>query len=108
MTRRWMLRGILRYGHRRGPRDLHIIEDREGEQKLKQIREWGVTGMLGYVHNKAHAAAVLDAGAPAVIVDPLKEYLSESERDASSSGYPCVSRRAARHAMELCNPPAKL
>ena len=54
-TCRWMLRGILRYGHRRGPRELHIIGDREGEQKLKQIREWGVTGMIGYVHNKAHA-----------------------------------------------------
>ncbi len=74
MTRRWMLRGILRYVHRHGPWELHISEDREGEQKLKQIREWGVTGMLvGYVHNKAHAAAVLDAGAPAVIVDPHNE-----------------------------------
>ena len=55
MACRWMLHGILRYVHRHGPWELHIIEDREGEQKLKQIREWGVTGMIGYVHNKAHA-----------------------------------------------------
>ena len=71
-----MLRGILRYVHQHGPWELHITEDREGEQKLRQSKAWGGTGIIGYEHNKAHADAVLAAGAPAVIVDPLKEYLT--------------------------------
>lgn len=100
MACRWMLRGILRYVHSRGPWELHIIEDREGEQKLRQVQTWGVTGMIGYVHNKAHADAVLAAGVPAVIVDPLKEYLVPSNLLSRFSRVACDSHEIGRVAAD--------
>ncbi|MDX9868763.1 MAG: XylR family transcriptional regulator, partial [Kiritimatiellia bacterium] len=99
-TCRWMLRGILRYVHQHGPWELHIIEDREGEQKLRQIQTWGVTGIIGYVHNKAHADAVLAADVPAVIVDPLKEYLVASHPISRLSRVACDSREVGRAAAD--------
>lgn len=99
-TCRWMLRGILRYVHLHGPWELHIIEDREGEQKLRQSKAWGGTGIIGYVHNKAHADAVLAAGVPAVIVDPLKEYLISSHPLSRFSRVSCDSREVGRVAAD--------
>ncbi len=99
-TCRWMLRGILRYVHQHGPWELHIIEDREGEQKLRQSKAWGGTGIIGYVHNKAHADAILAAGAPAVIVDPLKEYLVASHPISRLSRVACDSREVGRVAAD--------
>ncbi len=100
MTCRWMLRGILRYVHLHGPWELHIIEDREGEQKLKQVKAWGGTGIIGYVHNKAHADAVLASGVPAVIVDPLKEYLVPGHPLARLSRISCDSSEIGRVAAD--------
>ncbi len=88
---RRMLNGILRYVHQYGPWELHIIEDREGEQKLKNIHSWGVTGIIGYVHNKSHAQAVLEAKVPCVIVDPRKEYLSKDNPLSELSRLSCDS-----------------
>lgn len=100
MACRWMLRGILRYVHQHGPWELHIIEDRAGEQKLKQTGAWGGTGIIGYVHNKAHADAVLAAGVPAVIVDPLKEYLVPANPLARLSRVSCDSFEIGRVAAD--------
>ena len=100
MTCRWMLNGILRYVHQHGPWELHIIEDREGEQKLRQTQAWGGTGIIGYVHNKAHAEAVLAAGVPAVIVDPLKEYLVPSNQLSHLSRVSCDSFEIGRVAAD--------
>jgi len=96
MACRWMLRGILRYVHQHGPWELHIIEDREGEQRLRQSKAWGGTGIIGYVHNKAHADAVLASGVPAVIVDPLKEYLVPGHPLSRLSRVSCDSREVGR------------
>jgi len=41
MICRRMLNGILRYAHQHGPWELHIVEDRAGEQKLRQSKAWG-------------------------------------------------------------------
>ena len=100
MACRWMLRGILRYAHQHGPWELHIIEDREGEQKLRQSKAWGGTGIIGYVHNKAHAKAVLAANIPAVIVDPLKEYLISSNPISRLSRVSCDSFEIGRVAAD--------
>lgn len=100
MACRWMLGGILRYVRQHGPWELHIIEDREGEQKLRQVRAWGGTGIIGYVHNKAHADAVLAAGVPAVIVDPLKEFLVPSRRLSRLSRVSCDSFEIGRVAAD--------
>ena len=95
-TCRWMLSGILRYVHQHGPWELHIIEDREGEQKLRQIQAWGGTGIIGYVHNQAHADAVLASGVPAVIVDPLKAFLEHRHPLSRLSRVACDSREIGR------------
>ncbi len=99
-TCRWMLSGILRYVHQHGPWELHIIEDRQGEQKLTQVQAWGGTGIIGYVHNKAHADAVLAAGVPAVIVDPLKAYLVPSHPLSRLSRVSCDSREVGHVAAD--------
>ena len=99
-TCRWMLSGILRYVHRHGPWELHIIEDREGEQKLKHVKTWGGTGIIGYVHNKAHADAVLASGVPAVVVDPLKEYLVSDNPLSRLSRVACDSHEIGRVAAD--------
>ena len=99
-TCRWMLHGILRYVHQHGPWELHIIEDREGEQKLKQVKTWGGTGIIGYVHNKAHADAVLASGVPAVVVDPLKEYLVSDNPLSRLSRVACDSHEIGRVAAD--------
>jgi len=95
-TCRWMLSGILRYVQQHGPWELHIIEDREGEQKLRQTRAWGGTGIIGYVHNRSHADAVLASGVPAVIVDPLKEFLVHRHPLSKLSRVACDSREIGR------------
>lgn len=100
MACRGMLRGILRYVQQYGPWELHIIEDREGEQKLRQSKAWGGTGVIGYAHNKAHAEAVLAAGAPAVTVDPLKIFLTPSHPLSRLSRVSCDSLEIGRVAAD--------
>ena len=99
-TCRRMLSGILHYIHQHRPWELHIIEDREGEQKLRSTQAWSGTGIIGYVHNKAHAEAVLAAGVPAVIVDPLKEYIVPSNPLSRLSRVSCDSREIGRVAAD--------
>jgi LacI family transcriptional regulator len=100
MICRRMLGGILRYVHQYGPWELHIIEDREGEQKLRNVHSWGVTGIIGYVHNKSHLKAVLTAQVPCVIVDPLKEYLSSDNPLSRLSRLSCDSFEIGRVAAD--------
>ncbi len=100
MICRRMLNGILRYAHQHGPWELHIVEDRAGEQKLRQSKAWGGTGIIGYVHNKAHAEAVLAADVPAVTVDPLKIFLDPSHPLSRLSRVSCDSLEVGRVAAD--------
>ena len=68
-----ILRGVLRYERIHGPWSLHIVEGRAGEQRLLTMRTWGGSGVIGVLQNTAYANAVLAAGVPAVLIDPMDE-----------------------------------
>jgi len=65
-----MRRGILQYVHRHGPWGLHIIEGREGEQKLTHMEEWGCTGIIGRLYTPELVEIALTSKLPMVIMDP--------------------------------------
>lgn len=65
-----MRRGVLQYAYRHGPWGLHIIEGREGEQKLIRMREWGCTGVIGRLYTPELAQAALAARVPLVVMEP--------------------------------------
>ena len=71
-----MRRGILQYVHRHGPWGLHILEGRQGEQKLIRMKEWGCTGIIGRLYTPELVEVALKADIPLIIMDPKDEFLS--------------------------------
>ena len=69
-----MRRGILQYVHRHGPWGLHILEGRQGEQKLVQMKEWGCTGIIGRLYTPELVDVALQAEVPLIIMDPKDEF----------------------------------
>ena len=67
---RQILNGILRYAHRHGPWEFHMITGLFEEQGIRRTKEWGCTGAIAFTDTKAHVAAVLAAGVPVVFVNP--------------------------------------
>jgi LacI family transcriptional regulator len=65
-----MRRGVLQYVHRHGPWGLHILEGRQGEQKLSRMKEWGCTGIIGRLYTPELTKAALEARVPLVVMDP--------------------------------------
>lgn len=80
-----MRRGVLQYVYRHGPWGLHILEGREGEQKLVRMREWGCTGIIGRLYTPELAKAVLAAHVPLVIMDPPPKLLTSGQPLARNS-----------------------
>jgi len=80
-----MRRGVLQYVYRHGPWGLHILEGREGEQKLVRMREWGCTGIIGRLYTPELAKAALAAHVPLVIMDPPPKLLSPGQPLARNS-----------------------
>ena len=70
-----MRRGILQYVHRHGPWGLHILEGRQGEQKLIRMDEWGCTGIIGRLYTPELANVALKANVPMIIMDPDPDLL---------------------------------
>jgi len=68
-----ILRGVLRYERINGPWSLHVAEGRSGEQRLLAMKAWGGAGVIGVIQNSAYARAVMAAGVPAVLIDPMDE-----------------------------------
>ncbi len=74
-----MRRGILRYVHRHGPWGLHILEGRDGEQKLFHMKEWGCTGIIGRPDSDGMQRMVQNAHVPVILMeDPKGEFLNKS------------------------------
>ena len=69
-----MRRGILQYVHRHGPWGLHILEGRQGEQKLVRMKEWGCTGIIGRLYTPELVEVALQADVPLIIMDPKDEF----------------------------------
>ena len=65
-----MRRGILQYVYRHGPWGLHILEGRQGEQKLIRMKEWGCTGIIGRLYTPELMKLALAANVPMIIMDP--------------------------------------
>lgn len=68
-----MRRGILQYVQRHGPWGLHILEGRQGEQKLIRMKEWGCTGIIGRLYTPELVQVALSADVPLIIMDPAAE-----------------------------------
>jgi len=68
-----MRRGVLQYVHRHGPWGLHILEGRQGEQKLVHMREWGCAGIIGRLYTAELMNIALTAHVPMIIMDPAPE-----------------------------------
>lgn len=71
-TCRELLRGILQFVHLHGPWAVHIIEGREGEQKLLRPAAWGCTGMIVDMLGERHSGErLLTTHLPTVIVNSM-------------------------------------
>lgn len=66
-----ILSGVLRYERAHGPWSLHVAEGRAGEQRVSALTACGGAGVIGVIQNRAYAEAVLAAGVPAVLIDPI-------------------------------------
>jgi LacI family transcriptional regulator len=84
-----MRRGVLQYAYRHGPWGLHIIEGREGEQKLIRMKEWGCTGIIGRLYTPELAKAALAVRVPLVVMEP--------------GGRPPQAQPLARHSSVRCD-----
>lgn len=67
---RQILNGILRYAHRNGPWEFHMITGLFEEQGIRRTQEWGCTGAIAFTDTRAHVDAVLAAAVPVVFINP--------------------------------------
>lgn len=67
---RQILNGILRYAHRHGPWEFHMITGLFEARALKRTKEWGCTGAIAFADTRRQVDAVLAARAPAVFINP--------------------------------------
>lgn len=95
-------RGILKYVRRHGQWGLHILEGRDGEQKLIKMKEWGCTGIIIRPGNPEFDHFVLKADLPTVLVeDPkgffIKKFPPRSSRCVIRSETEAIGRVAASY-----------
>ncbi len=99
-----MRRGILQYVRRHGPWGLHIIEGRQGEQKLIRMKEWGCTGIFGRLYTAELIEAASHAKVPQVLIDPEECFLSKNHplyrHSVVRSDTAAVGRLAAEYFLE--------
>jgi len=75
-TCRELLRGILQYVHFHGPWNIHLIEGREGEQKLFRPEIWGCTGIIGTMSDLGLVKRLLTAQVPVICTNRTDEFLN--------------------------------
>lgn len=99
-----MRRGILQYVHRHGPWGLHILEGRQGEQKLIRMKEWGCTGLIGRLYTPELVQAALNSHVPMIIMDPAPELIASgrplARHSIVHSDTAAVGRMAAHYFLE--------
>ncbi len=99
-TCRELLRGILQFVHLHGPWAVHIIEGREGEQKLLNPAAWGCTGIIVDMDDHYHAERLLTANVPTIIINPPDEILSPRHPLSRISRVKCDNRPIGKSAAE--------
>ncbi len=62
--------GILRYARLNGPWRLYRAEGRPGEQRLKDLRKWGCSGIIASACSLPEARGIAGAGVPVVVFEP--------------------------------------
>ncbi len=99
-TCRELLRGILQFVHLHGPWAVHIIEGREGEQKLLRPAARGYTGIIGTLNDQRYAARLLAANIPTMIANPSDEVLDPANPLSRLSRIVCDNRPIGKCAAE--------
>ncbi|MDD4102834.1 MAG: XylR family transcriptional regulator [Kiritimatiellae bacterium] len=99
-TCRELLRGILQFVHLHGPWGVHIIEGREGEQKLFRPAEWGCTGIIVDLSDRHYASRLLTANVPTIITNPSDEALDPVNPLSRFSRVVCDNRPIGKCAAE--------
>ncbi len=104
-TCRELLRGVLQFVHLHGPWAVHIIEGRDGEQKLLHPAAWGCTGMIVDLSERHSAAHMLDASVPTIITNPPDDVLEKKNPLSRLSRIVCdnqlIGKRAAEYFLEM-------
>lgn len=99
-TCRELLRGILQFVHLHGPWAVHIIEGRDGEQKLFRPAAWGCTGIIVDLSDRHYAARLLAANVPTIITNPSDEVLDPKNPLSRLSRVVCDNRPIGKCAAE--------
>ena len=95
-----MRRGVLQYAYRHGPWGLHILEGRQGEQKLIRMKEWGCTGIIGRLYTQELAQAAFAAEVPMIVMDPAPDLLQAGQPLAHHSVVKSDTEAVGRMAAE--------
>jgi len=70
------LQGILRYVRLHTPWNIHLVENRIGEQKLGDLRAWGAAGIIvARMPDSVHTVALADL--PTVVLDSPALYVDQ-------------------------------
>ena len=73
------LQGILRYVRLHTPWNIHLVENRIGEQKMGDLRAWGAAGIIvARMPDSVHTVALADL--PTVVLDSSALYLGHLPR----------------------------
>jgi len=91
------LQGILRYVRLHTPWNIHIVENRIGEQKLGDLREWGATGVI-VARMPESVRTVARARVPTVVLDSRTLYARQL---ADASFVTCDSEVIGRAGAEF-------
>lgn len=104
-TCRELLRGILQYVHFHGPWNVHLIEGREGEQKMLHPDTWGCTGVIGSLNDLTLAKRLLASRVPIICTNRTDEVIDPSHPLSRLSCVVCdnhlIGQRAAEYFLGL-------
>ena len=100
-TCREMLRGILQFVHLHGPWAVHIIEGREGEQKLARPEAWGCTGIIADLDSYGHCPkSFLSGRVPTILTNPPDALLRPKNPLSRLSRVVCDNPPIGTHAAD--------
>lgn len=73
---RAMLQGVFDYVRVYGPWSLNVAEGGASDQRVPDLRRWKGDGIIARVPNDAAAAAIVASRLPAVLINPVDDFLA--------------------------------
>ncbi|MDO4587738.1 MAG: XylR family transcriptional regulator [Planctomycetia bacterium] len=73
-VQRECLRGIIRYSRLYGPWEFHILEGRDGEQSVLNLKKLDGNGLIAFAQKKEYVQAILHAKIPTIVIDPWDDF----------------------------------